>query len=170
MSSPDPTDIGGFAELVREHQAGLRAFIRSPGVDADWVDDLAQEAFIIAFQKRAVFEPGKDFGRWLRGIARQLVANERRKEARHARLLDEALADVLIDNAPNEDAGTVDAGRLTKALDECIERLPERSRALLRRRYEGNENATALATRFAMTAEAIRQALLRLRVTVKQCV
>jgi RNA polymerase sigma-70 factor (ECF subfamily) len=170
MSSADPTGIGEFAELVREHQAGLRAFIRSLGVEADWVDDLAQEAFIIAFQKRASFESGKDFGRWLRGIARHLVANERRKEARRARLLDETLTDVLIDSAPVEDAGTVDAGQLTQALEECIGRLPERSRALLRRRYEENENASALAIHFAMTAEAIRQALLRIRVTVKQCV
>ena len=80
------------------------------------------------------------------------------------------MTDALIDNAPNEDASTVDAGQLTKALEECLGRLPERSRALLRRRYEENENASALAIHFAMTAEAIRQALLRLRVTVKQCV
>ncbi len=61
MSPADPNEIGGFAELVREHQAGLRAFLRSLGVEPDWVDDFAQEAFIIAFQKRAIFEPGKDF-------------------------------------------------------------------------------------------------------------
>jgi RNA polymerase sigma-70 factor (ECF subfamily) len=170
MTPPDPAEAGAFAELVREHQASLRAFIRSLGVEADWVDDLAQEAFIIAFQKRAVFEPGKDFGRWLRGIARHLVANERRKKARHARLLDGALTEALIENAPEDEADTVDAGSLARALEECVGRLPERSRGLLRRRYEENENASALSAHFGMTAEAIRQALLRLRVTVKQCV
>ncbi len=66
-------------------------------------------------------------------------------------------------NAPYEAASSVDAGQLTQALEKCLERLLERGRALLRQRYEANENATALATRFAMTAEAIRQALLRLR-------
>jgi hypothetical protein len=29
-----------FAELVREHQAGLRAYVRSLGVDDIWVDVL----------------------------------------------------------------------------------------------------------------------------------
>src|SRR6266478_3396862 len=96
-----PADVEAFTALVREHQAGLRAFIRALGVEADWVDDMAQEVFLIAYRKQAQFESGKEFGRWLRGIARRLAANERRKEARHARLLSGALGDLLAaaDNA-----------------------------------------------------------------------
>ena len=55
--------VGTFTELVRELQAGLRAFTRALGVEADWVDDLAQEVFVIAHQKHAQFESEKDFGR-----------------------------------------------------------------------------------------------------------
>ena len=39
-----------FAGLVQEHQASLRAFVRSLGVDSGWVDDLAQDAFVTAYQ------------------------------------------------------------------------------------------------------------------------
>ena len=44
-----------FEELVREHQGGLRAFIRALGTNETWVDDLAQEVFIIAYRKREQF-------------------------------------------------------------------------------------------------------------------
>ena len=93
-SAPE-ADAEAFTDLVREHQAGLRAFIRALGVEADWVDDLAQEVFLVAYRKQAQFDSAKEFGRWLRGIARRLAANERRKEARHARLLGGALPDLL---------------------------------------------------------------------------
>jgi RNA polymerase sigma-70 factor (ECF subfamily) len=79
--------IQEFEGWVKEHQSGLRAFIRALGVDEAWVDDLAQEAFIIAYRRLDDFEPGTDFGKWLRRIARNLAANERRKDARRSRLL-----------------------------------------------------------------------------------
>ncbi len=168
---PDPDDVDMFSELVREHQAGLRAFIRALGAEEDWVDDLAQEVFVTAFRKRAVFDNSKDFGRWLRGIARRLVANERRKHARRSRLVHGALAEVLTE-VPDEVEGADDTGseRLSEALQRCVEQLPERSRALLRRRYEGGENATTLAQALQQSAEAIRQSLTRIRLAVRRCV
>jgi len=40
-----------FEALVLDHHVGIRAFVRSLGVDPDWVDDIAQEAFLIAFDR-----------------------------------------------------------------------------------------------------------------------
>ena len=166
-----PDEFTGFSELVREHQAGLRAFIRALGVEADWVDDLAQETFVIAFQKRQQFENGKDFGKWLRGIARNLVANERRKEARRSRILNGPLTDYLVENQNvAETPGAAESQQLIQAMNDCVAQLPERSRALLQRRYEANENASALSRVFQMSPEAIRQSLMRIRAWVKQCV
>src|SRR5881628_2127567 len=159
-----PHEFTGFSELVREHQAGLRAFIRALGVEADWVDDLAQETFVVAFQKQQQFENGKDFGKWLRGIARNLVANERRKEARRARILNGPLTDYLVENQNVEEtAGAVESQQLIQAMNDCVAQLPERSRALLQRRYEANENASELSRVFLMSPEAIRQSLMRIR-------
>ena len=68
-----------FTALVEEHQASLRAFVRSLGVRMDWVDDLAQDAFVVAHGELDNFDQERDFGKWLRGIARNLVRNELRK-------------------------------------------------------------------------------------------
>ena len=158
-----------FEIHVTEHQSGLRAFIRALGADDGWVDDLAQEAFIVAYRRRDEFEPGTDFGKWLRSIARRLVANERRKEARHSRLLPFAVADVLLQHAPDNQTGGPDLDRLLPALRECVEGLPPRSRDLLQRRYAANENATTLARQLRINADAVRQQLTRIRAAVKEC-
>jgi DNA-directed RNA polymerase specialized sigma24 family protein len=66
------------------------------------VDDLALEVFIVARRRLNQFEPRTDFGKWLRSIARYLVANERRKEARHSRLLPLAVVDALLAHEPEQ--------------------------------------------------------------------
>ncbi len=171
MTPLDPDNLGAFSELVHEHQAGLRAFIRALGVETDWVDDLAQETFVVAFEKRHQFDTAKNFGKWLRGIARNLVANERRKDARRARILDGPLTDYLVENQNvAEMAEAVESQELIQAMNDCIAQLPERSRALLERRYEANENASALSRIFSLSPEAIRQSLMRIRAGVKHCV
>jgi RNA polymerase sigma-70 factor (ECF subfamily) len=166
-----PDDVEAFTGMIREHQAGLRAFVRALGVEADWVDDVAQEVFLIAYRQRSRFESGKDFGRWLRGIARKVAANERRKEARRSRLLSTALPELM----PNEGARIeelldVGAAPILEALRKCVGSLPERGRALLARRYEQGDAAPALALAFNLSPDAVRQSLMRLRLAVKRCV
>ena len=169
MNSHD--ELEEFSELVREHQAGLRAFIRALGAEADWVDDLAQEVFIIAFQKRERFDSEKDFGKWLRGIARNLVANERRKDARRARILHGPFTDMLLEEQPAETPeDAADVSRLVEAMNDCIGQLPERSRDLLHKRHAGHDNASTLSAIFKLSPDAIRQNLMRIRAWVKQCI
>ena len=159
-----------FETLVREHQAGLRAWIRALGAQDAWVDDIAQEVFLIAHRRRDDFIDGADAGAWLRGIARNLVLNERRKEARRSRLLHASLADVLADDDTQALPLPGDVPALVAAMNDCVARLPERSRDLLRRRYAGEENASTLGRALDMSAQAVRQTLVRIRALVKSCV
>ena len=171
MPQADPFSLNEFSDLVREHQSALRAFIRALGVETDWVDDIAQEVFVIAYRRREHFDNDKDFGKWLRGIARNLVMNERRKEARHARIISGPFTDMLLENQRvTETEEPADLRRLVQAMNDCIAQLPERSRALLRKRYETANNASTLSGLFKMRPDAIRQSLMRIRAWVKQCV
>jgi RNA polymerase sigma-70 factor (ECF subfamily) len=167
MTSED-TD---FDTLVREHQAGLRAWIRALGAQDAWVDDIAQEVFIIAHRRQDSFIAGGNVGAWLRGIARNLVMNERRKDARHTRLLHDSLTSVLLDEPiPDTAPSAHDLPLVVAAMNDCVAQLPERSRELLRRRYAGDENASTLARALDMSAQAVRQTLVRVRALVKSCV
>lgn len=170
MNSVESRSIQEFEGWVREHQAGLRAFIRALGADEAWVDDLAQETFIIAYRRMETSQAATDLAKWLRGIARNLVANELRKEARRSRLLPSAIAEVLVRQTGEDVAFDREFNHLLSPMQECVGRLPPRSQELLRRRYSGGENATSLAREFGMQANAARQTLLRLRVAVKECI
>jgi RNA polymerase sigma-70 factor (ECF subfamily) len=118
MTSTVPPSPEVFADLVREHQSSLRGFIRALGVESLGVDDLAQEAFLVAHREYQSFDRQKDFGRWLRGIARNLVANERRKEARHARLLDGPFTDLMLAAQPEPTPlGAIETQRLLEVMN-----------------------------------------------------
>ena len=158
-----------FADLVKEHQVSLRVFVRSLGVESGWVDDLAQDTFVVAYREMDSYDPDRDFGKWLRGIARNLVRNELRKQGRHHRILHESLSQHLLELAENEKDREVDVTQLS-ALRDCVEQLPGRSRELVRSRYYEGWDATILADKFEMKAPTVRQTLLRIRRQLYQCV
>jgi RNA polymerase sigma-70 factor (ECF subfamily) len=169
----DRSDQEVFTDLVREHHAGLRGFVRSLGVNPLWVDDVAQEAFIVAYNRLDEFDWERDFGAWVRGIARNLVINERRKDARRKRILSDNLTDVLLSTtsvAEDEEREIGDTG-LAKlnALRECIASLPEKSLAMIRSRYESENSAQDIAEEFEMKPPAVRKALERVRASLRKC-
>ena len=168
MSADLQMDDNLFAGLVEEHQASLRVFVRSLGVEPDWVDDLAQDAFVVAYREMDSYDPERDFGKWLRGIARNLVRNELRKQGRHRRILHEGLSQHLVEFAEKEEP-QFDVGQVS-ALRDCVEQLPNRSRELVHSRYYEGWNASILADKFEMKAATIRQTLLRIRRQLYQCI
>jgi RNA polymerase sigma-70 factor (ECF subfamily) len=161
-----------FLDQVEQEQARLRAFIRSLGVRAEAVDDLAQDALVVAFQKRATFDPAiqHDFGVWVRGIARKLVANALRKQARRRVFVCEDVSALLLVAEAGQLHPLADTGvaRLA-ALSTCLGMLPERSRELIHLRYFEDLSPGAMAGRLARTANDVRQALFRIRATRLAC-
>jgi RNA polymerase sigma-70 factor (ECF subfamily) len=78
-------DETAFAELVRRHQAGLRAFLRRLGPDEAHADDLAQEAFLKAHRRVASFQGGASFRSWLYAIAWREFLQAKRKDGARGR-------------------------------------------------------------------------------------
>ena len=60
---PTASVTAWFLEQVRGEQSRLRASIRALGVRAEAVDDVAQDALVIALEKLDEFDRGGDFGR-----------------------------------------------------------------------------------------------------------
>jgi RNA polymerase sigma factor (sigma-70 family) len=58
-----------FGRLVQMHQQALRAFLRRLSGNAADADDLAQEAFVFAWEHIGRFHPARPFRPWLFGIA-----------------------------------------------------------------------------------------------------
>jgi RNA polymerase sigma-70 factor, ECF subfamily len=155
-----------FLEQVEREHTRLRMFIRSKGVRAEEVDDLAQEAILISLKKIDQLDRDGDFGAWVRQIARRLIANDRRKEARRNRLLSSHVTDVLLEMDAEEDlnarAGIMYEDELA-ALRECLSRMPAESRDLLHQRYFEELNAGAIGAALGKSSNQIRRSLFRIR-------
>ncbi|MEW4489924.1 sigma-70 family RNA polymerase sigma factor [Thalassoglobus sp. JC818] len=159
-----------FTQLVVEQHEQLRSFVRTLGVAPDWVDDLAQEVFLVAWREIDSFDSQRDLGKWLRGIARNLVRNELRKDKRRHRILHQQLSEVLV-RAPETSVEAEDWNQYRmSALRDCVEQLAPKSRKIVAGRYGDGWRAPDLADSLGMTATAVRQALMRIREQLKQCI
>lgn len=170
MTKKHTRNRAAFAQFVREHQASLRSFLRVLGVKPDSVDDLAQETFLTAYRELDSFDEDRDLGKWLRGIARNLVRNEVRKTARRSRIMDGELTDHLLAEAERDASEPPFEESDFRTLRDCLEQLPEKSRRLVAGRYADEWNASFLADQFQMTANAVRLALMRIRGQLKTCI
>ena len=76
-----------FFELFDRHFQPLHRFLLARGM-GDGAADLAAETFVVAFRRRASFEPRRADARpWLFGIALNLARNEARSERRRLQAL-----------------------------------------------------------------------------------
>lgn len=82
-------------------------------LDVQAAEDIAAETFLVAFGQRDRFDPGRGSLRpWLFGIATNLVARHRRKEARHYRALARTAAEPAADSHENRVVTSVAAQRM----------------------------------------------------------
>jgi len=63
MGSQGDQVRSAFDLFVVEHHEQVRAFVRSLGVDPDWVDDIVQEAFLTAYRDWKTCDSTRGFGK-----------------------------------------------------------------------------------------------------------
>ena len=102
-----------FGELVRRHSSAVRALLRRMGAQPSLADDIAQDAFIQAFERCAEFRGEGTFAAWVRRIAARLYIKRVAKEARY-------VGEVETDDVVHQPdpSGRVDLDEALKALSE----------------------------------------------------
>jgi RNA polymerase sigma-70 factor (ECF subfamily) len=83
-SSADEHTHARFDALFAENYAAVRAYVRRRTVTAS-VDDVLSETFLVAWRRIDSVPP--DGLPWLLGVARRVLANERRADARRGALV-----------------------------------------------------------------------------------
>jgi RNA polymerase sigma-70 factor (ECF subfamily) len=96
-------DREAFMQLVRAHQAGVRAFAYGLLGDRVLAEDIAQEAFLRAWRGLGAFRGDAAFATWLYAIARRAALEEVRRPAlrtvpveQAAELADRRVADPVL--------------------------------------------------------------------------
>ncbi len=75
-------DRPAFGELVRRHGSAVRGLLRRMGAEASVADDIAQDAFLAAFERVAEYRGEGTFSAWVRRIAARLYVRRWKKDAR----------------------------------------------------------------------------------------
>lgn len=160
-----PGDVNGFDELVRQHQGWVRGYFRARINDWTAADDLAQEAFITAFQKLSSYKGEASFESWLKGIALNHFRNYIRKHREQYIGGSEELQ-VLID-------GTTTEGKpsdILEALKECLSKTEGPARELLTERYIIGKTVKEIAAEQNLGYSAVTMKLHRMRLLLADCV
>ncbi len=114
-----------FSRLYEENWQDLLDYARRRAATAEDAADLVAETFLVAWRRLGNVPPGARTRLWLFGVARRLLANQRRGELRRDRLADrlrgELATAVANDAAPDPDGAVVCA----------LERLEEKDREIL---------------------------------------
>src|SRR5882672_5270021 len=163
--------VEAFSELLRLHQAPLRAYLAGLIRDSEAADDVAQEAFLGAYRNLGSYKGDASFRTWLFGIAKNKALlhfrDEVRRRSQQSETLKVAESDWLAAET-EEDASRV--SRQLHLLDSCVDKLPRTSAALVASYYQDRKSADRIARETGMTEVSVWKTLSRIRQALRQCV
>ena len=162
-------ELSEFRKIILEHEYAVRACIRVMGIREGYVDDLAQETFILAYKKFDSYDQSRSLRAWLLGLAKNLVLNERRKTSRRNRLLSEKYSILVSENYEQVEASSLESYDLT-VLNRCLDKLPDNHRKMVKLRYFNNKNSSEIGETMNKGASSIRHMLRRVLESLKICV
>ncbi len=155
-----------FLQLFLQHEDALRSFVRSLVPTRDDAFEVMQNTAAVLWRKFGEVENSEDFRRWAYGVARLEALTYRRTRARDRHVFsEETLA--LLSAAAEESSDQLEAER--RALNECLEKLTEPQRALIRGAYSSGVRIIDLASRSGRTPMALYKTLHRIRLALMEC-
>jgi RNA polymerase sigma-70 factor (ECF subfamily) len=154
---------------VGRYQRDVLRIVTATLYDRSQTEDLVQQVFVNAYLHLADFQEGRDFGAWLRTIARNAVREHLRKNARYERRL-KVYGELLSHRWENEDRAEEFDESLRRALEDCLQRLPDKAAQAVRLRYHEGLDFAAMATNMDSSSGALRNLLSRVRVRLRECI
>jgi RNA polymerase sigma factor (sigma-70 family) len=159
-----------------QYQAALVAFAYARLKDFGLAEDAVQDCFVFMVQHIDEFDaedPSSNIFAWARSILRYKVLEASRKRAKWQLPVEDTELDDLIENVFIDSVGPEEAARyeeMIHALEGCMEKMGKESQSLMQGFYRETKSHAELATMKAQTVEAVKKALYRCRVFLRQCV
>jgi RNA polymerase sigma-70 factor (ECF subfamily) len=163
-----------FEAVLRLYQADVRVLMRRHFGDSAAADEVAQEVFVQICQSMAKFRQEGSLRAWVMAIARNQILLHFRNETRRRRLTGVIIPPEILEI----DATTTDADPFQHetaeaelhALQDCLHRLGDDPRALVKAFYFQGMSAESLAAEKGKNAGAIRMMLMRIRKQLGMCI
>ena len=149
-----------FGELVRRHGSAVRALLRRMGAEPGLADDVAQDAFLAAFEQITEYRGEGTFQAWVKRIAARQYIKRRRREARVDLMADPPEPEIAVFDAGADAAKRID-------LDEALQCLTAAERLCVSLCYGGGlshaEAADALNAPLGTVKSHVKRGLDKLR-------
>lgn len=162
-------DLDAFSELVKRYEGSVRACLAVRLHRKHEAEDLAQEAFIVAFHKLADFDMDRAFGPWIRTIAFNLLRNHWRKHRAIPLGSAEELESLVEEQIGLKFSEKNESGIL-EALRRCIKQLDEPMRKLLTMRYHQGCSVNEMTKKMNVRHSTMTMRLHRLRDQLRLCI
>ena len=155
--------------LIQENMGFVCALAVRYAPVPDVAQDIVQQVFLEFLKKQEKWDLTRDVKPLLSEMTRLVARRSWQESGQQMTSQMRALTEYvrrLAESSPVEPIQEEE--RL--ALKKCLEKLPERSRHLVRTRYYLGANSVEIAARLGMTPIAVRRALFRLRQRLRACV
>ena len=157
-----------FATLWVESYDRVRAYVRVFVPSLHDSEDVIQETAVAIAKDFDKYDPSRPFLEWAIGIARRRVLQHFRKRGRERRMIFDTETVALIEQSFLELEPRMDAYRA--ALEDCLKRLPTRSRKLVELRYTSAQRADEIADGLGLTVKSVYTRLSQIRLALRECV
>jgi RNA polymerase sigma-70 factor, ECF subfamily len=157
-----------FMTLYSGHQRRLYLYTMTllpASVDAE---DVLQEANLVLWRKFDQYQPGTNFFAWACQIIRYEVLKYRERRVRTAQLLDPDVFDSLAETAISQVEHLDESHR--RALVDCMQRLSNGDRDLMRCRYSEAMEVQRIAAAMNRSPNAVSKSLGRIRRLLLDCI
>ena len=156
-----------FTRLWTEVQPSVSGYVHAMVRDDAVAKDIVQETALALLRKFPAFDPERKFLPWALGAAKFEIMGHRRDAGRCRIVFDDALLE-QVTAAWGEVAPQI--GDEEAALHTCLEKLARHAREVVQMRYFESLNSPEIAQRLGSTSGAVRVALQRIRVQLRECV
>jgi RNA polymerase sigma-70 factor (ECF subfamily) len=161
-------EVDAYEAVVRWYEQDVWKVVAAMLFNTQKTEDLVEQSFINAFQHLHQYQRGRDFGAWIKEIARNQVRQEIRHCLREDRRME--LYHAHLEQTYALSSSTTTEALLDEALAECTAKLPPSSSKLLDLRYNAALDFGEIASRIGRTVEATRQQLARIRLILRECI
>ena len=156
-----------LTRLWLEAESTVRAFVFSAVPEFQDAEDVVQQVALTVARRFDEYDTARPFVAWALWLAKSRIADHHRQRALRTFPIPDVTLDqiaaVLVERHP-------DRPRRQVALEECLEKLPEKSRRMLELRYLEDHPIDDVAKAIQTTNGAARVMLFRVRKVLADCI
>ena len=159
-----------FEVLMRENADMLLAYLRASVRDNHAVEDIFQETMVVAWRRMPDFDRKRPFGKWLRGIARNLILAHFRKSGKRPLTMDESTLNWMDEKFAQIQSQSGDTlSEKLSLLRECVDALSEENKQTIEARYLDQYSLDEIVNKLGLALQTVKKRLYRAKSHLAEC-